>query len=209
MLPVCKVKADGVHKKGAILDIEKLSKILREELSPPFGQYTEAVAQMFNFQAQRDKDLPSDWETWTQFWELHFLFFKNQHDAEEYYEEWKHIELDLRQEHWSYGYTYDPEYYVQHYMTTKNNMIQRLQLDEEMNWGEAKFCSLFEWKPRSRDAPYGGNSSRFSSNKPFPEAGSRPSAPSSCVLCANRSHTLFSHPCEKTKFLDAGSSITV
>jgi len=96
MLPVCKVEADGIHKKGAILDIKKLSKVLREELSPSFSQYTEAVAQMFNFQAQRDKDLPSDRETWTQFCqELHFLFFENQHNAEEYHEEWKHVELDL------------------------------------------------------------------------------------------------------------------
>ena len=67
MLPVRKVEADGVHNKGAILDIEKLSKILREELSPSFGQYTEAAAQMFNFQAQRDKDLPGDRETWQYF----------------------------------------------------------------------------------------------------------------------------------------------
>ena len=168
MLPVRKVKANGVHKKGAILNIEKLSKILGEELSPSFGQYMEAAARMFNFQAQRDKDLPGDRETWTQFWELHFLFFENQHDAEEYYEEWKHVELDLRRERWSYGYTYDPEYYVQRYMTAKNNMIQCLWLDEEMNRREAKFRSLFKWKPRSRDAPYGGNSSRFSGNKPFP-----------------------------------------
>jgi len=36
MLPVRKVKADSVHKKGAILNIEKLSKILGEELSPSF-----------------------------------------------------------------------------------------------------------------------------------------------------------------------------
>src|SRR6266511_385622 len=72
-----------------------------------------------------------------------------------------------------------------------------------MNWCEAKFrSSLFEWKPCSWNAPYRGNSSHFSSNKPFPEAGSRPSAPSSCVLCANNSHTLFSHSREKTKFSD-------
>jgi len=56
MLPVRKVEADGVHKKSAILDIEKLSKILGEELSPSFGQYMEAAAQMFNFQAQCNKD---------------------------------------------------------------------------------------------------------------------------------------------------------
>ena len=158
---------------------------------------------MYNFQSQRDKDSPGDGETWTQFWELHFLFFENQHDAEEYYEEWKHVELDLRQERWSYGYAYDPDHYVQRYMTAKNNMTQRLRFEEEMNRREAKWRVLTEWKSRSRDtAPSSGNSSRFGNSRPFSEAGSRPSVPSSCILCADRSHSVFNHPRDKSKFTD-------
>jgi hypothetical protein len=202
LLPVRKVEADGIHKKGAILDVEKCSKILGDELSLSFGQYTEAATQMYNFQAQRDKDSPDDGETWTQFWELHFLFFENQHDAEEYYEEWKHVELDLRRERWSYGYAYDAEHYVQRYMTAKNNMIQRLRFEEEMNRRESKWRAQLDSKPRNRDFVSSGHPSRFNNNKPFPEAGSRPSVASSCVLCADRSHSVFNHPRDKTKFAD-------
>ena len=204
VLPVRKVEADGIHKKGTILDVEKCSKLpnLGEELSLSFGQYTEAATQMYNFQTLRDKDSPGDGETWTQFWELHFLFFENQHDAEEYYEEWKKVELDLRRERWSYNYAYDPDYYVQRYMTAKNNMIQSLRFEEEMNRRETKWRAqaLSESKSRGRDFPSSGFASR--SNRPFPEAGSRPSVPSSCILCADRSHSLFTHPRDKTKFTD-------
>jgi hypothetical protein len=207
LLPVRKVEADGIHKKGAILDVEKCSKLpsLGEELSLSFGQYTEAATQMYNFQAQRDKDSPGDGETWTQFWELHFLFFENQHDAEEYYEEWKNVELDLRRERWSHNYAYDPDYYVQRYMTAKNNMILRLRFEEEMNRRESKWRTQASAMPseskfRSRDFPSSGFASRF--NRPFPEAGSRPSVPSSCILCADRSHSLFTHPRDKAKFSD-------
>jgi len=114
ILPICKVEANGVYEKGSILDIKKLSKTLREELSLTYGQYSEAASQMFNFQSQRDNDSPSDGdiETWTCFWELHFLFFDNQDDAEEYYDKWKYVELDLRRERWSYNYKYNEDYYV-------------------------------------------------------------------------------------------------
>jgi hypothetical protein len=47
ILPTKKVESDGTFKKGVILDIEKLSKTLGEELTLSFGQYGEATAQMF------------------------------------------------------------------------------------------------------------------------------------------------------------------
>ena len=203
LLPIRKVEANGVHKKGSILDVEKLSKTLGEELSLTYGQYSEAASQMFNFQAQRDNDSPSDGatETWTRFWELHFLFFDNQDDAEEYYDEWKHVELDLRRERWSYNYKYNEDYYASRYMTAKNNRNIRIQFDEEMNRREARLRAQFEAKTRPREYA-SGSGSRYGPVKPFPEAGSRPSASASCVLCADPSHTLFNHPREKIKFSD-------
>ena len=203
ILPFRKIEADGVHKKGSILDVDKLSKTLGEELSLSYGQYSEAASQMFNFQSQRDNDPPSDGiqETWTRFWELHFLFFDNQDDAEEYYDEWKHVELDLRRERWSYSYKYNEGYYASRYMTAKNNQNLRSQMEEDMNRREAKLRAHFEAKARPRDQTY-GNGPRFAQNKPFPEAGSKPSASASCVLCADPSHTLFNHPRGKSKFSD-------
>ena len=65
ILPIHKIKADGVHKKESIIDIDKLSDTLRKELSLFFGQYSEAMSQMYNFQAQRDMDLPNEGQTWT------------------------------------------------------------------------------------------------------------------------------------------------
>ena len=103
---------------------------------------------MFNFQSQCDNDSPTDGdqETWTRFWKLHFLFFDNQDDAEEYYDKWKHVELDLRQERWSYGYKYNEAYYASQYMTVKNNRNLRAQMEEDMNCREAKLCAQFEAK---------------------------------------------------------------
>jgi hypothetical protein len=50
---------------------------------------------MYKFQ-ERDGDSPDLGETWTQFWHSHFSFFENREDAEEFYDEWKHVELELR-----------------------------------------------------------------------------------------------------------------
>ena len=194
ILPTKKVESDGTSKKGVILDIEKLSKTLGEELTLSFGQYGEASAQMFKFQEQRDGDLQDSLETWTQFWRSHFTFFENRKDAEEFYDEWKHVELELRRDRWSYGYKYDAPYYSQRYMTAKNNMIQRIKYKEDL---DLQIHKILDTRSR-RDFPLrtsfaSGPSARLT-QRPFQEAGSRPSAPAFCILCADQSHTLFHHP---------------
>jgi len=196
ILPTKKIEGDGTFKKGVILDIEKLSKTLREELSLSFGQYGEASSQMYKFQQQRDGDSPDSGETWTHFWHSHFSFFENREDAKEFYDEWKHVELELRRDRWSYNYRYDAPYYSQRYMTAKNNMIQRMKYRDDINQQIAK---ALEARPR-RDFLSGSNS-RFA-QRPFQEAGGRSSAPAFCVLCADRSHTLPHHPRDKVKFPD-------
>ena len=182
-----------------ILDIEKLSKTLGEELTLSFGQYGEASAQMFKFQEQRDGDLPDSIETWTHFWRSHFTFFKNREDAEEFYDEWKHVELELRRDRWSYGYKYDTSYYSQRYMTAKNNMIQRIKNREDLDQQIIKILDSHSHRDfPARTTFMSGSNSRVS-QRPFQEAGSRQSAP---AFCANQSHTLFHHPREKSKFRD-------
>ena len=202
ILPTKKVESDGTSKKGVILDIEKLCKTLGEELTLSFGQYGEASAQMFKFQEQRDGDLPDSIETWTQFWRSHFTFFENREDAEEFYDEWKHVELELRRDRWSYGYKYDASYYSQRYMTAKNNMIQRVKNREDL---DQQIIKILDSRSR-RDFPTRTNIASGSNlralQRPFQEAGSRQSAPAFCILCADQSHTLFHHPREKSKFRD-------
>ena len=95
-----------------------------------------------------------------------------------YYDEWKHIELDLRRERWSYSYKYNESYYASRYMIAKNNRNLRTQMEEDMNRREAKLCAQFEAKTRPREYVF-GSGSRSAPNKPFPEAGSRPSASAS------------------------------
>ena len=197
ILPLWKVEADGILKKGSIIDIEKLSKTLGEELSLSFGQFREAASQMFKFQTQRDKDPPGTEDSWTSFWQAHFTFFENRDDAEEFDEEWKDVELELCHERWSYGYKYNAEYYGSCYLTAKNNMIQRLKFDEEMK----KFRILLE----SKNCFQSGSSSRSNFSKPFSEAGGRVMVTASCVLCADHSHTFHNHPSGKSKFPDGKS----
>lgn len=147
LIPIRKIEANGIHKKGSIIDINKLSQTLRKELSLTFGQYSKATSQMYSFQALRDIDSPDEEQTWTCLWEQHFLFFKNQHDAEEYYKEWKHTEFDLCKECWSYNFNYDGDHYVHCYLTAKNNMIQRQRFKDEMNRRESKWRAQSDWKP--------------------------------------------------------------
>ncbi len=203
ILPTKKVESDGSSKKAVILDIDKLLKTLGEELTLSFGQYGEAAAQMFKFQEQRDGDLPDSGETWTQFWRSHFTFFENREDAEEYYDEWKHVELELRRDRWSYGYKYDASHYSQRYMTAKNNMIQRTKNREDLDQLIAK---ALESRSRTRDFPprtnFPSGSNPRTTQRSFQEAGSRSSAPAFCILCADQSHTLFHHPRDKSKFRD-------
>jgi hypothetical protein len=170
LLPLRKVEADGIHKKGTIIDIEKLSKTLGEELSLSFGQYGEASGQMFKFQSQRDRDPLGTEGSWTSFWQSHFSFFENRDDAEEFYDEWKTTELDLRRERWSYGYRYNTEHYSSRYLTAKNNMIQRLKFEEEMK------RLRMQLEPKNRN--YSAGPSRSAYSKPFQrQEGGRRSLP--------------------------------
>lgn len=202
ILPTKKIDSDSTFKKGVILDIKKLSKTLGEELTLSFSQYREATAQMFKFQEQQNSDLPDSGETWTQFWRSHFTFFENREDTEEFFDEWKHVELELRHDCWGYSYKYDASYYSQCYMTVKNNMIQHIKNREDLDLQISKALessSHRDFTPRS-NIPSRSNS--HSNQQPFQEAGGRPSAPPFCILCANQSHTLFQHPQDKSKFRD-------
>jgi hypothetical protein len=165
----------------------------------------EAAYQMLRFQALQDKDtLQADDPnspkglSWTDSWRKHFAFFENQPDAERYYEDWKHMEFELRQERRRHNFAYDPDHYKLKYAMAKNNAIQR----EEFSKRESKLLSQFESRFRNFSALSNSYPSHTSS-RPFPEAGTRPSsAPGSCVLCADKDHLLPYHPREKTKFAD-------
>ena len=204
LLPTRKIHG-GDAKSCTIIDVDKLTHTLGGELSLNYGQFMEAAYQMLRFQALRDKDAlqtidlntPRVSLSWTDTWRKHFAFFENQSDAERYYEDWKSMEFELRQERRRHNFAYDPEHYKLKYAMAKNNATQR----EDFSKRESKLLAQFESRFRTLSNP----SSSFTARtpRPFPEAGIRPSsAPGFCVLCADKDHLLQHHPREKSKFAD-------
>jgi hypothetical protein len=132
LLPTRKIHG-GDAKSCTIIDVDKLTSTLGGELSLNYGQFMEAAYQMLRFQALRDKDAlrtndlnaPKVTLSWTATWRKHFAFFKNQPDAERYYEDWKCMEFELRQERRRHNFAYDPEHYKLKYAMAKNNAMQR------------------------------------------------------------------------------------
>ena len=208
LLPTRKIHG-GDAKSCTIIDVDKLAQTLGGELSLNYGQFMEAAYQMLHFQALRDKDalctndlnIPRVALSWTDTWRKHFAFFENQPDAERYYDDWKHMEFELRQERRRHNFAYDPEHYKLKYAMAKNNAMQR----EDFAKRESKLLSQFESRFRAFSSTPSSLPSR-SIQRPFPEAGPRSlSASGSCILCADKDHLLPYHPREKTKFTDGKS----
>jgi hypothetical protein len=128
-------------KSRTIIDVDKLSQTLGGELSLNYGQFIEAATNFFKFQSSRDKDRflvcsESSQEhtvehiTWTESWRGHFAFFENQYDAERFYDFWKHMEYECRQERRRHNYGYDADHYKLKYTMAKNNALQREEVDK-------------------------------------------------------------------------------
>ena len=205
LLPTRKIHT-GDAKSCTIIDVDKLSHTLGGELSLNYGQFMEAAFQMLRFQSFRDKDrgdLTGSKLSWTDTWRKHFAFFENQPDAERYYEDWKHMEFELRQERRRHNFAYDPEHYKLKYAMAKNNAMQR----EDFAKRESKILSQLESKFRSfSNTSYANQNSfppRANTSRPFQSAGTgQSSAAGFCIICADKDHLLPNHPKDRSKFKD-------
>jgi hypothetical protein len=190
-------KSDG--KKGpVIIDVEKLAEKLGRELSIDYGQYTQASHQFYRFQSLRDAVTDG---SWTKCWYLHFQFFESRHDAEEFYPYWKESELQLRRDRRSLLLDYNENQYDLLYSQAKNNAtLLKLIQDRDI---KPRYDAARRFTPkRFEDYP---RKSEDSSRKPFPAGGGKSTASLTCILCAERGHSVFSHPSSQTKFPDGKS----
>ena len=182
-------KSDG-GKGPFVIDVDKLVDKLGCELSIDYGQYIQASHQFYRFQSLQDLVIDG---SWTKCWYLHFQFFEAQHDAEEFYPHWKEYELQLRRDRRSLSLDYNETQYDLLYSQAKNN---------------AKILRLFqerESKPRydapRRNPAYPTKRGEDNFHRPFQAGGGRSSAPSTCIICAER-HSVFAHPPSQQKFSD-------
>jgi len=183
-LPVRKANPlEGETKGASIIDIDNLSKKLGiTPMSLSYGQWGEAMRQMYKFQASRDKVQDG---SWTAMWDEHFTFFSSQTDAEEYYDEWKALEARIRADWHTHHKKYSAEYYQARYEELKNFT----ELKKSLTLGRPAQAA-----PGERER---GKSKQY---QPFPRAGAGSTATVSCVLCAEKSHILSNHSSEHNKF---------
>jgi hypothetical protein len=162
---------------------------LGAELSLDYGHFTQAAAQLFNFQSLRAAD--SLWVSW---WHDHFRFFDNQPDSAESYEAWKHAELTLRRDSRSFKKRIELLDYKTAYAAAITKYENRVIAKSEWTKIASEMRSL-------KDSIFHSNKS---SRPLFQNGGSKASATSICILCAELGHTLFNHPKDKVpaKFPD-------
>jgi len=201
LLPTRKANPLPGESKGCyIIDVEKLSLTLGAELSLDYGHFTQAAAQMFNFQTLRAGD--SQWVSW---WHDHFRFFDNQPDSAESYEAWKHAELTLRRDSHSFKKRIELSEYKTAYIAAITKYENRVAARSEWSKITSEMKSLKDSLLNPRNAGSFHYTNNHSDSKPlFQNGGSKVSAPPTCILCAERGHTLFNHSKDKSpaKFPD-------
>lgn len=198
-LPTRRANGRSDGKKGpVIIDVDKLAEKLGRELSIDYGQYTQASHQFYRFQSLRDTVLDGPW---TKCWYLHFQFFELRHDAEEFYPYWKESELQLRRDRRSLLLDYNENQYDLLYSQAKNNATLIKLIQDRDSKSRYDSYRRFSQQPPKRWEEY-SRKGEDSSRKPFPVGGGKGSASSTCILCAERGHTVFSHPPSQTKFPD-------
>lgn len=178
-VPTFKANPKFGEKKGfTIIDCKKLLASLGlAELKMTHAEWSEAAVNCFRFQSSRD--IGGSGGGFSSWWEKHFNFFNLQKDKVVYYDAWKAMELQLRQEFYSQPTLYDPAFYAQKYGIIKTSFDL-----------ETKFQSLIPGPSKSSSS--------------FPSSSSKSSATPCCVLCGERGHTLFSHAgsTSSSKFAD-------
>jgi hypothetical protein len=200
LLPTRKANPLPGESKGCyILDVEKLSTTLGAELSLDYGHFTQAASQLFNFQSLRAAD--SLWVSW---WHDHFRFFDNQPDSAESYEAWKHAELTLQHDSRSFKKRIELLDYKTAYAAAITKYENRVIAKSEWTKIASEMKSLKDSLFHSNKFSSSSRRDNSDSRPLFQNGGSKASAPPTCILCAERGHTLFNHPKDKVpaKFPD-------
>lgn len=163
------------EKKGfTIIDCKKLlANRGLAELGMSHAQWMEAAFNCFRFQCSRGIDESGG--AFLAWWEKHFNFFNLQSDKVLYYDAWKSMELEIRQEFYSKPTTYDATFYARRYDIIKTTFDLKSQMHSMMSGAS-------------------NVSQGIPSTSPFPSSSSKSSSPSACcILCGERGHALRSH----------------
>jgi len=193
-LPTTKTNPNPGETKGTvILDIEKLSTHLGKELSLSCSQWTEAAANMYLFQKERDEEGTDD--AHSNWYNDHFCFYTSQDTKDELYDTWKSDELKFHQEHWAKYGEFDASHYYQAYKLSEKQQEMMADIHGMMtstpaptktpfNAGLAKFALRFS--PRS--------SQTRPPSQPFPSGSGRSSSlMPDCLICAEQGHDATQH----------------
>jgi len=193
-LPTTKTNPNPGETKGTvILDIEKLSTCLGKELSLSCSQWTEAAANMYLFQKERDEEGTDD--AHSNWYNDHFCFYTSQDTKDELYDAWKSDELKFRQEHWAKYGEFDASCYYQAY-----------KLSEKQQEMMADICGMMVSTPAPTKTPFNAGLAKFAPrfgprssqtrppSQPFPSGSGRSSSSTpDCLICAERGHNATQH----------------
>lgn len=191
----------GETKGITVIDVKKLmSSLAVSELSLSHSQWEEAARNYYRFQEARDT--VGQGGEWASHWDKHFTFFSRQHDRDQFYDAWKHIELELRREFFTQRQKYDPNFYATKYDLAKSEAKIKSSIENTFrsqgfgNFPKAQGNSSSPPRPRTDKHP---------GSFPFPSSSSKASPLTCCVLCAEAGHPLGQHGGDRlpvTKFAD-------
>ncbi|KDR82222.1 hypothetical protein GALMADRAFT_58755 [Galerina marginata CBS 339.88] len=118
-VPTFKANPKLDERKGnSVIDCKKLlAQLNLAELQIDMGQWVEASYNCFRFQCERDTVKSGG--AYSAWWDHHFNFFNFRMDKIEYYDAWKSMELELRQEFYARPCAYDADYYARKYDIVK------------------------------------------------------------------------------------------
>ncbi|KDR80496.1 hypothetical protein GALMADRAFT_136969 [Galerina marginata CBS 339.88] len=118
-LPTFKANPKPDQKKGySVIDCKKvLVQLNLAELEIDNAQWAEASYNCFRFQCERD--VVESGGAYSAWWDHHFNFFNFQMDKNEYYDAWKAMELELRQDFYAHPCAYNADYYARKYDIVK------------------------------------------------------------------------------------------
>jgi hypothetical protein len=184
-VPTFKANPKPGERKGfTIIDCKKLlTRLGVTELGMSLAEWMEAAYNCFRF--QRSRDVEESGGAFSAWWEKHFNFFNLQKDKVYYYDAWKSMELEIRQEFYAQPTIYDAAFYARRYDIVKNTFDLKSQMSSIM---------------AVSSRPTRGSSSSV----PFLSGSGKTSPLACCILCGDRGHALSSHTSDSSpaKFAD-------
>ena len=169
------------EKKGfTIIDCKKLlGRLDLAELAMTHAEWSEAAYNCFRFHSERDIHGPTG--SYASWWDKHFGFFNLQKDKVKYYDAWRSLELELRQEFYSQPTSYDGAYYARKYDIMKNIFDAKSEF--------ASMVSTLQSRSQRNSNP---------SSTSFPKGSDKASPPACCILCGEKGHLLAFHTNDKS-----------